>query len=206
MMRNARRRSIFLLPTPALALLLLSACKVGPNYHRPDAPVANAYKEDQGWKPAAPAQVPADEQWWSIYDDPQLDALERQVVVSNQTLQASEAAYRAATEQIGIDRGPLFPTITANGVRTRSGGGSGFTQGVATGSGTTVTTNNTSRANLYSAGAQASWQIDVWGRIRRIVESDVARAQVSAADVAAALASRDGRIAELEAELAALKG
>src|ERR1700691_4901838 len=89
---------------PLLALLLLSACKVGPNYHRPDAPVATAYREDQGWKPAVPAQIPDNEPWWSIYNDPVLDALERQVVVSNQTLKASEAAYRAAAEQIAIDR------------------------------------------------------------------------------------------------------
>jgi NodT family efflux transporter outer membrane factor (OMF) lipoprotein len=195
MMQYARYRPS-LLATPILVLLLLNACKVGPNYHRPEAPVASAYKEDQDWKPAEPAQIPPDEQWWSIYNDPQLDALERQVVISNQTLKASEAAYRAATEQIAIDRGPLFPTISVNGVRTRSGGGSGFTQGVATGSGTTVTTNSTSRANLYSAGAQASWQIDVWGRIRRTVESDVAKAQVSAADVAAARLSAQVTLAQ----------
>jgi NodT family efflux transporter outer membrane factor (OMF) lipoprotein len=181
---------------PLLALLLLSACKVGPNYHRPDAPVATAYREDQGWKPAVPAQIPDNEPWWSIYNDPVLDALERQVVVSNQTLKASEAAYRAAAEQIAIDRGPLLPSISVNGVKTRSGGGSAVSQGVTTGTGTTVTTNNTSRANIYSAGAQASWQLDVWGRIRRTVESDVAKAQVSAADVAAARLSAQVTLAQ----------
>jgi NodT family efflux transporter outer membrane factor (OMF) lipoprotein len=180
----------------ALLALALTGCKVGPNYHRPDAPVASAYKEDQGWKPATPAQVPENEPWWSIYNDPVLDALERQVVVSNQTLKASEAAYRAAVEQIGIDRGPLLPSISVNGVRTHSGGGSGVSQGVATGSGTTVSTNSTSRSTIYSAGAQASWQIDVWGRIRRTVESDVAKAQVSAADVAAARLSAQITLAQ----------
>ena len=58
-------------------LLLLAACKVGPNYRRPDAPVAGTYKEDQGWKPAVPAQVPSDEPWWAIYNDPLLDSLEK---------------------------------------------------------------------------------------------------------------------------------
>ena len=143
-----------------------------------------------------PPRFRSDEQWWSIYNDPQLDALERQVVVSNQTLKAYEAAYRAATEQIAIDRGPLFPAISVNAVRTRSGGGSGLGQAVSTGSGTTVTTNSTSRANIYSAGAQASWSLDVWGRIRRTVESDVARAQVSAADVAAARLSAQVTLAQ----------
>jgi NodT family efflux transporter outer membrane factor (OMF) lipoprotein len=177
-------------------LLLLAACKVGPNYHRPDAPVAPAFKEDQGWKPAVPAQVPSDESWWTIYNDPALDALERQVAVSNQTLIASEAAYRSALATVAIDRGPLFPDITLNGINSRSGGGSGLNQGVTTGSGTTVTTSNKSRATIYSAGAQASWQIDVWGRIRRTVESDVARAQASAADVAAARLSAQVTLAQ----------
>ena len=179
----------------ALCALLLSGCKVGPNYHRPDAPAAPAYKEDQGWKPAVPAQIPDDEAWWSIYNDPLLDSLERQVVVSNQNLKAAEAAYRSAAAQVGIDRGPLFPNIGVNGVNTRSGGGSGLAQGVTTGSGTTVTATGKSR-NIYSAGAQASWQLDVWGRIRRTVESDVAKAQVSAADVAAARLSAQVTLAQ----------
>jgi NodT family efflux transporter outer membrane factor (OMF) lipoprotein len=181
---------------PALSMLLLAACKVGPNYHRADAPVAGAYKEDQGWKPAVPAQVPNDQPWWSVYNDPLLDALERQVNVSNQTLKASEASYRAAVAAVGIDRGALFPDITLTGVNTRSGGGSGLNQGVTTGTGTTVTANNGARDNLYSAGAQASWQLDVWGRIRRTVESDVAKAQVSAADVAAARLSAQITLAQ----------
>jgi NodT family efflux transporter outer membrane factor (OMF) lipoprotein len=181
---------------PLIALSLLSACKVGPDYRRPAADTASAYKEDQGWTPAVPAQVPSDGAWWSIYDDPQLDALERQVVVSNQTLLASEAAYRAASATIAVDRGPLFPSITATGVNTHSGGGSGFTQGVTTGTGTTISTSGKSRDDIYSAGLQASWQIDVWGRIRRTVESDVAKAQASAADVAAAQLSAQVLLAQ----------
>ena len=172
--------------TPLAAMLLLSACAVGPNYRRPDAPVAGDYKENKDWKPAVPAQVPSDQPWWSIYNDPVLDALERKVDVSNQTLKASEAAYRAAQAAIGIDQGALLPTITATGANTRSGGGSKLNQAVSTGAGTSVTTNGTTRDNIYSAGVQGSWQIDVWGRIRRTVESDVDKAQASAADVAAA--------------------
>lgn len=182
---------------PVIALLLLAACKVGPNYHRPEVRTASAYKEDQGWTPAAPAQVPSDDSWWAIYNDPVLDGLERQVAVSNQTLMASEAAYRAAVAEVGIDRGPLFPDISLTGVNSRSGGGSGLTQGVTTGTGTvtTVAGNGKSR-NIYSAGGQASWQLDVWGRIRRTVESDVAKAQASAADVAAARLSAQITLAE----------
>jgi NodT family efflux transporter outer membrane factor (OMF) lipoprotein len=183
---------------PATALLALAACAVGPNYHRPDAPVAPAYKEDQGWKPATPGEIAPDKPWWSIYDDSLLDGLERQVEVSNQTLKADEAAYRSAVEQIGVDRGTLFPSISANAGATRSGSASGVNQAITTSSGTTVTTGTGGNGHrtTYSAGAQASWSIDVWGRIRRLVESDVAKAQASAADVAAARLSAQITLAE----------
>jgi NodT family efflux transporter outer membrane factor (OMF) lipoprotein len=180
------------------ASLGFAACAVGPNYHRPAAPPDPAYKEDQGWKPATPGQIQADKPWWSIYEDPLLDSLEQQVEVSNQTLRADEAAYRSAVEVIGVDRGTLFPSVTATGAYTRSGGASGVNQAITTGSGTTITTGtgSSSRHSIYSAGAQASWSIDVWGRIRRLVESDVAKAQASAADVAAARLSAQVTLAE----------
>jgi hypothetical protein len=83
----------------AAATLALASCAVGPNYHRPAAPADSDYKEDQGWKPATPGQIPSDQPWWSIYNDPLLDSLERRVEVSNQTLKADEAAYRSALDQ-----------------------------------------------------------------------------------------------------------
>ncbi|HEY6452685.1 MAG TPA: efflux transporter outer membrane subunit [Steroidobacteraceae bacterium] len=180
----------------ASSLLVLAGCMVGPDYRRPAAPAAPAYKEDQGWKPASPAQVPADERWWSIYNDPVLDGLERQVAVSNQTLIASEAAYRAAAAAVAVDRGPLFPDIAVSGINTHSGGGSGLSQGITTGAGTTVTAGGKSRPDIYSVGAQASWELDIWGRIRRLVQSDVAKAQASAADVAAARLSAQVALAQ----------
>ncbi|HWW20639.1 MAG TPA: efflux transporter outer membrane subunit [Steroidobacteraceae bacterium] len=169
----------------------LAGCAVGPNYHRPPAPLAPAFKESQDWKPATPGQIDSDKPWWSIYSDPLLDSLERQIEVSNQTLKADEAAYRAAVEVVAIDRGSFLPSVSATGSLTRSGSGAtGVNQAIATGSGTITapsTPNSKSTVrNLYSLGAQASWTLDVWGRIRRQVESDVARAQASAADVAAA--------------------
>ncbi|HEX9138500.1 MAG TPA: efflux transporter outer membrane subunit [Steroidobacteraceae bacterium] len=159
-------------PLPVVMLLAtLAGCAVGPNYHRPASAVPAAFKEDQNWKPANPGEIPSNLVWWSIYSDPRLDELEQRVEVSNQTLKAAEATYRAAEEAVGVDRGTLFPLVTATGAYSR------------TGSGATVTGTGHS---LYSAGLQGSWQLDVWGRIRRLVESDVAKAQASAADVAAA--------------------
>jgi NodT family efflux transporter outer membrane factor (OMF) lipoprotein len=179
-------------------LLWLGACAVGPNYHRPAATVVPTFKEDRGWKPATPGEIPSAEPWWSIYDDPVLDGLERQVEVSNQTLQANEAAYRAAVAAIGVDQASFFPAITATASGTRSGSASGLNQAITTASGTAVTTGagGNGRRTTYSVGAQASWSIDVWGRIRRLVESDRARAQASAAEVAAARLSAQITLAE----------
>jgi NodT family efflux transporter outer membrane factor (OMF) lipoprotein len=154
-----------------------------------------AYKEDQGWKPATPGEIQSDKPWWTIYDDPLLDSLEQQVEVSNQTLKADEAAYRSAVQVIGVDRGTLFPSVSVNGGAIRSGSANGVNQAITTSSGTAVTTANGHRT-IYSAGAQASWSLDVWGRIRRLVESDVAKAQASAADVAAARLSAQVTLAE----------
>jgi NodT family efflux transporter outer membrane factor (OMF) lipoprotein len=192
------RRSQLARIVPLAVSLLLAACAVGPNYHRPKAQVVPAYKEDQGWKPATPGEIQSDKPWWSIYDDPLLDSLEQQVEVSNQTLKADEAAYRSAVEAIGVDRGTLFPSLSVDGGVTRSGSANGVNQAITTSSGTTVTTGigGNGHRTIYSAGAQASWSLDVWGRIRRLVESDVAKAQASAADVAAARLSAQIALAE----------
>ncbi|MGH8231913.1 MAG: efflux transporter outer membrane subunit [Steroidobacteraceae bacterium] len=182
----------------AVTTLLLSACAVGPNYHRPDVTTTAAYKENKDWKPATPGEIPADQHWWSIYADPVLDGLEQQVEVSNQTLIADETAYRAAVAAVGVDRGALLPSIALTGGATRSSSANGVSQAITTANGTAVTTGpgGSGKHTIYSAGAQASWSIDVWGRIRRLVESDVAKAQASAADVAAARLSAQVTLAE----------
>ena len=163
--------------TPALLALgiavSLTGCAIGPNYHRPSAPAAAHFKAEHGWQPAVPARiVPSD--WWSIYRDPVLSHLEGQVEVSNQNLKAAGAAYYAAREAAGGTRGTLLPSINLGASQTRSGGGAAtaFTFGGAR-------TSN-------QAGASASWDIDLWGRLRRELQSANAQAQASAADVAAA--------------------
>jgi NodT family efflux transporter outer membrane factor (OMF) lipoprotein len=179
-----------LLPATALLALALTACAVGPNYRRPATPAAAAYKENKDWKPATPGQVPAGQPWWSIYNDPVLDGLERQVEVSNQTLKASEAAYRAARAAVDVDRGALFPNIGLTGADTRSGGGGTLVQnGVSLGG-------TGGHRSAFNVGATGSWTLDVWGRIRRTVESDVAKEKASAADVAAALLSAQIMLAD----------
>ncbi|AWJ82385.1 RND transporter (plasmid) [Azospirillum sp. TSH58] len=200
-----------LLGTALGALTLLSACAVGPDYERPSAAVPPAYKEaadkeggvtpvafappvprDDGWRPAAPGQAEAGP-WWTVFNDPVLDGLMRRVEVDNQSLKAAEAAYRQAKALSDQARSGFFPVLSVNGGadragrvgsgdRTTSGTGSGVSRG-----GTPVTT--------YDAGLGASWAPDLWGRIRRSVESNDANLQASAADLAAARLSAQAQLA-----------
>jgi len=172
-----------------LALAALTACTVGPDYQRPSATVPTKFKEAEGWKPATPKEAASSEAWWSIYSDPVLDDLEHQVEISNQTLKASEAAYRTAEAIVGEAQAGYFPTLDATGSATRSGRGTGTTSGGSGASGRATVQNS------FSAAAQANWTLDLWGSIRRTVESDVANAQASAADLAAAQLSAQGTLA-----------
>lgn len=192
----------------ASCALALSACAVGPNYHRPAAPSSPVFKEGGGWAPAAPASITS-EKWWTIYDDPALSSLEEQVEVSNQNLKAAVASYYAAREAVGVTRGSLFPSIGLGGGATRSGGsgsrGAGFSTsiGSSTSAGSSASTGtsgfivpSSGNRTLYDASASASWDLDIWGRIRRELESNETKAQASAADVAAARLSAQATLAE----------
>ena len=106
------------------AALAAAACTVGPDYQRPDVPVPAAYKEAwkpgpkaAGWRVGRPEDAADRGAWWSIYDDPVLDGLERQIDISNQTLKAAEAAYRQAEAIVAEARAGFFPTLA--GHRTR---------------------------------------------------------------------------------------
>ncbi len=180
------------LPLALLAATALSACAVGPNYSRPSAPVSPTYKEAQGWAPAAPAELSDKGDWWTLFNDPVLNDLEAKVSVSNQSLIASEAAYRQARALVSEQRAALFPTVDLSGSGTKSGGGAKATS--SSGSGSTTGTSS-SRGTSYRASLGATWEVDVWGRIRRTIEAAKANAQASAADLAAARLSLQGELA-----------
>src|SRR5215475_4388148 len=114
---------------PLLLLLALSACMVGPDYEKPDPIISTEFKEVQGWTIAQPQDAADRGAWWSIYHDPLLDSLERQVVVSNQTVKQFEAQYRNAVALVQGAQAGLFPVVGVNAnVTERSGfGGSGST-------------------------------------------------------------------------------
>jgi len=177
-----------------LALLLLCAlagCKVGPNYERPPTAVPVAYKELAGWKPGRPQDAIDRGAWWEMFGDPVLSGLEREIDISNQNLKQAEAAYRQATAIVAEARAQLFPTVTADFSATRSRGGGGSASSLRSAGSTISARPRTS----YSLQGSASWDLDVWGRIRRAVEGDVASAQASAADLASARLSAQSQLA-----------
>jgi NodT family efflux transporter outer membrane factor (OMF) lipoprotein len=175
----------------ALALLAgitLSACTVGPDYVRPTAPTSAQFKEAKGWKMASPSDTLDRGPWWSVYRDPLLASLMSQVDVSNQTVKADVAAYEQAVAIIREAQAGYFPTVT-NGYSASATHQSVGTNTVGTSLGPSYTTVS------YNPVANATWDIDVWGRIRRSVESDAAAAQVSAADLQNAKLSEQAALA-----------
>jgi NodT family efflux transporter outer membrane factor (OMF) lipoprotein len=127
--------------------------------------------------------------WWEMFGDADLNRLEEQVNISNQNVKAAEAAFRQARALVAEARAAYFPTIGVSGSMTRSGGGGGG--GSASGS----TLSGSGIRNSYDAEADASWVPDLWGRIRREVESSKATAQASAADLASARLSAQAELA-----------
>jgi len=178
-----------------LPIVALSACSVGPDYQRPAAPVPAAFKEapPAGWKFGTPMDAIDKGAWWSIYKDPELDRLEREVDVSNQTLAQAVAAYAEAQAVVQEARGQLFPTISVTPGMTVANQGGNFSSGGLISSGSVSRKGGIT--NNYSLEANADWTVDVWGKIRRTVESDVAGAQASAADIANARLSAQATLA-----------
>jgi NodT family efflux transporter outer membrane factor (OMF) lipoprotein len=186
----------------ALALsitVLVSGCVVGPDYVRPTAIVPDAYKEGGDWKPARPQDHVLRGAWWELFGDPQLNALEAQVNISNQNLAVAEAQYRQARALVREARASYFPTVTLGVGYARSRQSSTFaTPSNRTSSGGASSTGGASSNALsdFQLGLDFSWELDVWGRIRRTVESNQAGAQASAGDLEAARLSFHAELAQ----------
>lgn len=165
---------------------LLSACAVGPDYVRPAMETPAAFKESKDWKVAEPRDHELGDHWWEVYNDPLLNSLITQIDISNQNLAQAEAKYRQASALVQAARAAYFPTVGANVSSTRSGRGSGSS---GTSSSSRVTTTN-------SLALNAGWEPDLWGKVRRTVESNQASAQASAADLQAARLSAQAALAQ----------
>jgi NodT family efflux transporter outer membrane factor (OMF) lipoprotein len=157
-----------------LAALELTGCVVGPQYHPPAAPAPPAYKEVGDWKPAQPNDQNLGGNWWTVFQDPQLDALELQVNVSNQNLKAAEAQFQQARATLRYNRANYYPTLTAGPSATR-------TRVSANRPGSTVAGRT---YNDFVLPFDLSYQVDAWGQVRKTVESFREQAQASAADLA----------------------
>ena len=170
------RQALWMHGLLAIAVLQLSGCAVGPKYHPPVVQAPPAYKEVGDWKPAQPNDENLGGTWWTIFQDPQLDALELQVNVSNQNLKAAEAQFRQARAVLRYYRADYYPTVTAgpSAARTRVSAHRPPPSSIFDG----ITYND------FVVPFDVSYQADVWGRVRRNVESYREQAQASAADLA----------------------
>jgi NodT family efflux transporter outer membrane factor (OMF) lipoprotein len=160
----------------AIAALQLTGCVVGPKYHQPAVQPPPAYKEVGDWKPAQPNEQNLGGSWWTVFQDPQLDALEVQINVSNQNLKAAEAQFQQARAALRYNRADYYPTVTAAPSATRQRTSSRRPPATSTFDGITY--------NDFVLPFDVSYQADVWGRVRKTVESYREQAQASAADLA----------------------
>ncbi|HWI84986.1 MAG TPA: efflux transporter outer membrane subunit [Sphingomonas sp.] len=183
-----RLRSIVTLP----AMFALVGCSLAPAYQRPVAAIPASFKEAPGWRPAAPADAVAKGQWWLLFNDPVLNELEARVAINNQNVVAAAAAYDQARAAVREARAAFFPTVDLSAGATRAGSfGSGTTTIIG---GNDVTTGG-SGSRRYSVSIGASWEPDLWGRIRNGVSQQRALAEASQSDLANATLSAQGELA-----------
>jgi NodT family efflux transporter outer membrane factor (OMF) lipoprotein len=221
----------------ALGLSALAGCNFAPHYDAPKVETPAAFKEAvpgspaaEGWTPASPkdAEIPA--HWWELYGDPDLDDLESRVAISNQSVAAAAASYRAARALTEQAQAAFFPTLGLDPSVTRSrtsqsianlGGGAGTTAAGTTGTtgtgttgagtgtqtgatGTTSSGNSATPHTIYTVPLEFSYQVDLWGSVRNTVAQDRYAAQASAAQVVTALLSTQSTLAQDYFQLRAL--
>ena len=175
----------------AALLLVLSGCVVGPKYH-PPAPQAPApaykespsnFKENEGWTVAQPADAKLRGKWWEIFNDPELNALEEQLDINNQNIKQFFENFMEARAIVREARSQYFPTLTAVPSVTHSRASANVGTTTATTTGTGATSTPQLQSTLYSLPLEASWEPDLWGKVRNTVRQAQYAAQVSAADL-----------------------
>jgi NodT family efflux transporter outer membrane factor (OMF) lipoprotein len=190
-------------PAALAAAFLLGGCDVGPKYHTPTTQVPAAYKEVTpenakdiaNWKAAQPSDEVIRGDWWEIFNDPELNALEGQVNVSNQSIASAAASYLAARAMVKQARSQLYPTVTTTPSITGERQSSTLTEFNVSGAGGTGK-NATGAYADYSLPFDATWVPDLWGKIRNTINSSALGAQASAADLANTKLSMQAEVAE----------
>lgn len=193
LMVNRHSRASPLLHLMALIVAIsLSGCMVGPDYQKPTIELPMTFKEGAQWQRAqANPQGALDSQWWQAYQDPVLNNLIVRSAKANQSIVAAEAAYRLAQAQVASSRAGLWPTVGVglSAARGVGGGASGSTTSGLTG----VSTGGVEQS--VSATLSASWEPDLWGMVRRGIESSNATLQSSDALLAGVRLSIDASVA-----------
>ncbi len=202
-------------------LVALNGCMtLGPDYERPDVDTGAQFTEaPPGWKEAAPADGFRDDRWWELYQDPLLNALVEQLNLANPSIEVAEAQYRQA---LGLRRtawSALFPSLSSTSEYTRSGRGSSGGQVATTGGGyvnlsssssstsedsssdTSSDSSSSSKSSSvisenYNVSLSASWELDLWGKLRRDLEQRRASARASAADWASVRLSQQSQLVQ----------
>lgn len=188
---------------PALSLSLLgTACSFAPAYKPPVMVAPPAFKEAPGWHSAQPADTVSKGEWWRRFGDPALDALEAKVSITNQNVAAAAAAYDQARAATRVAKAAAYPSISLSGSATKEGsfgnqtplllGGNGGTSG---GVGSQVGDLLDSKDHRYSLSLGATWEPDLWGKIRNSVTQSKAEAEASRADLLNATLSAQGELA-----------
>jgi len=179
----------------AAAPCLLAGCSIGPKYNAPSADTPAAYKEltpadyqnTDGWKVAQPKDDALRGKWWEIFNDPQLNTLEEKVNVSNQNIAAALANFFAARALVKEARSQLFPTVSTNpsinAARSSSNSRAGGSSTSSSGSGNSSTSSSTGTSSDFTFPFDATWQPDLFGRIRNTIKAAAYGAQASAADL-----------------------
>ena len=170
-----------------LAVFLLGGCTVGPKYVRPSTDVPADYKENKDWKVAQPSAEALKGKWWEVYQDSQLNGLEEKIDVSNQNLKSAQAQFLQARAAVRISRSFLFPTVTADPVISRNH--------LSQNRPLAISTTQSAYADYQVPAVDASYELDVWGRVRRTVEQSRSQAQASAADLASVSLSLHAELA-----------
>ncbi len=167
-----------------LCPIMLIACTVGPDYRRPSSATSTSFKELKGWKQAQPRDHELPGKWWKIFKDQYLNRLEEQVEIANQSIAQAEAQYRQSQALVQSASAAYFPTSTGTASVNRFRAASG--QNVAV----------RGVKNLFAAALSAAWEPDLWGSVRRQVESSETSAQASAATLQALRLSTQATLAQ----------
>jgi NodT family efflux transporter outer membrane factor (OMF) lipoprotein len=173
----------------SLCVAMLSACAVGPDYHRPQTAEIAQYKEAEGWRQANPSDSLARGAWWELYGDRQLNELIEKLNSANQTVAQSEAQYRQAQALVRSARGAFYPSVDLSVGKTRSSQGTGS-------SSSSLSSSASGIRDTYNAQLGVSWEADIWGKLRRGLEADEASAQASFADLAAMRLSQQSELVQ----------